>query len=90
MTGNSSTTFDGIMFAPNAELDLSGNTSANALGSQMFVNNAKLVGNSTLAMAPHDDRLQALGGANARLIRIAVWRPTVAIRSIHPGRSLFL
>jgi hypothetical protein len=69
MTGNSNTTFSGIMFAPNAELDLSGNTSSNPLDSQMFVNNAKLVGNSTLAMAPHDDRLQALGGANARLIR---------------------
>jgi hypothetical protein len=69
MTGTSTTVFDGIMFAPNAELDLSGNTGSNALGSQMFVNDAVLVGNSQLTLSPHDDRLQALGGANARLIR---------------------
>ena len=69
MTGNSDTTFDGIMFAPNAELDLTGNTGTNSLGSQMFVNTASLTGNSTLSLSPHDDRIMALGGASSALIR---------------------
>jgi hypothetical protein len=69
MTGNSDTVFDGIMFAPNAALNLTGNSGDSALGSQMFVDTASLTGNSTLALSPHDDRIMALGGASAALIR---------------------
>ncbi len=69
MTGNSDTTFDGILFAPNAALALTGNSGSSALGSQMFVNTASLTGNSTLNMSPHDDRILQLGGASASLIR---------------------
>jgi hypothetical protein len=69
MTGNSDTVFDGIMFAPNATLNLTGNSGSNALGSQIFVNTASLTGNSTLKMAPHDDRILQLGGASAALTR---------------------
>jgi hypothetical protein len=69
MTGTSDTTFDGILFAPNADLALTGDSGSNALGSQMFVNTASLTGNSTLNMAPHDDRILQLGGASASLIR---------------------
>jgi len=69
MTGNSDTTFDGILFAPNANLALTGNTGSNALGSQMFVNTASLTGNSTLKMIPNDDRILQLGGSSSSLIR---------------------
>ena len=70
MTGNSTTTFDGIMFAPNAELDLTGNTGSNALGSQMFVNNASLTGNSTLDdEAPRRSHASSSAARTSRLIR---------------------
>jgi hypothetical protein len=69
MTGNSDTVFDGIMFAPNAALNLTGNSGSNALGSQMFVNTASLTGDSTLRMSPRDDRILQLGGASSALIR---------------------
>jgi hypothetical protein len=69
MTGNSDTTIEGIFFAPNATLDLTGNTGTNALGSQMFVNKATLTGNSTLNLSPNETRMMKLGGASAALIR---------------------
>jgi hypothetical protein len=69
MTGNVDTTLEGIFFAPNAPLSLTGNTGANALGTQMFVQTAALTGNSSLTLAPRSDRVLQLGGAGSALIR---------------------
>jgi Flp pilus assembly protein TadG len=69
MTGNTDTTLEGIFFAPNAPLALTGNTSAAGLGTQMFVRTASLTGNSSLTLAPRSDRVLQLGGAGSGLIR---------------------
>ncbi len=60
---------DGIFFAPNASLGLTGNTGSTGLGSQMFVRTAALTGNSSLTLTPRSDRMLELGGAGSALIR---------------------
>jgi hypothetical protein len=69
MTGNVDTTMEGIFFAPNSPLSLTGNTGTSALGSQMFVKTAALTGDSSLTLAPRSDRAMQLGGASSALIR---------------------
>jgi hypothetical protein len=69
MNGNADTVLQGIFFAPNATMTLTGNTGTQALESQIFINNVALVGNTDLTLAPHDDRMLALGGAGSVLIR---------------------
>jgi hypothetical protein len=69
LTGNVGNTLEGIFFAPNAALALTGNTSSTGLGAQMFVKTASLTGNSSLTLAPKADRVLQLGGAGSALIR---------------------
>ena len=69
MTGTVDTTLDGIFFAPNAALSLTGDTGSAGLGTQMFVKTAALTGNSSLTVTPRSDRMIQLGGAGAALIR---------------------
>jgi hypothetical protein len=69
INGNVDTTLEGIFFAPNAPLSLTGNTGVNSLGTQMFVKTAALTGNTTLTLAPRADRVVQLGAAGSALIR---------------------
>jgi Flp pilus assembly protein TadG len=69
LTGNVDTTLEGIFFAPNAALSLTGNTSSTGLGAQMFVRTASLTGDSSLTLAPRSDRVLQLGSAGSALIR---------------------
>jgi hypothetical protein len=67
--GGTDTVLDGIYFAPNAPMTLTGNTGTNALGTQMFVKTATLAGTTSLTLAPRSDRVLQLGGAGSSLIR---------------------
>lgn len=69
MKGTTDTTFEGIFFAPNATIALTGNTGTAGLGAQMFVKKAGLTGDSSLTLAPRSDRVMELGGAGSGLIR---------------------
>jgi hypothetical protein len=69
LTGNVDTIFEGIFFAPNAALSLTGNTGTSGLGAQMFVRTASLTGDSSLTLSPRTDRVMLLGGAGSALIR---------------------
>lgn len=69
VNGGTDTVLDGIYFAPNAPLNLTGNTGTNALGTQMFVKSANLQGTTVLTLAPKADRVLQLGGAGSSLLR---------------------
>jgi Flp pilus assembly protein TadG len=69
LVGDTDTVLEGIFFAPNAALALTGNTGSAGLGSQMFVQTASLTGNSELTLAPKTDRVMQLGSAGSALIR---------------------
>jgi hypothetical protein len=69
LTGSTDTVLEGIFFAPNAPLSLTGNTTGTGLGTQMFVKSASLTGTASLTLAPREDRSMKLGGSSSALIR---------------------
>lgn len=69
ITGNTSMTLEGIVFAPNATIELTGSTGGQALGSQIFAKRAKLTGGAQLLLAPREDRILEVGKGRAVLIR---------------------
>lgn len=69
ITGNTTMILEGIVFAPNATMELTGSTGGQALGSQIFARRAVLSGNATLNLAPREDRILEVGKGRAVLIR---------------------
>jgi len=69
VNGGTDTVMEGIFFAPNSPLNLTGNTGTNAIGTQMFVKTANLNGSTSLTLAPKADRVLQLGGAGSALLR---------------------
>jgi Flp pilus assembly protein TadG len=69
ITGNTTMTIEGIVFAPNATMELSGSTGGQALASQIFAKRAKLTGGAQLLLAPREDRILEVGKGRAVLIR---------------------
>ena len=69
VTGSTSLHLEGILFAPNANVELAGNTGAEALGAQIFARSASLVGGAQLRLVPDEDRILAVGKGHPLLIR---------------------
>lgn len=69
ITGNTTMVLEGIVFAPNATLELTGSTGGQALGSQIFAKRGKLTGGAQLLLAPREDRILQVGKGRALLIR---------------------
>ncbi|MEY2465005.1 MAG: hypothetical protein QOH64_3143, partial [Acidimicrobiaceae bacterium] len=59
----------GILFAPNGTLTLSGTAGTTALQSQMWIRKVALSGSSNLTLSPRADQVLPLGGAGSSLIR---------------------
>lgn len=69
ITGNTTMVLEGIVFAPNATMELTGSTGGQALGSQIFARRGKLTGGAQLLLAPREDRILQVGKGRAVLIR---------------------
>ena len=69
ITGNTTMVLEGIVFAPNATIELTGSTGGQALGSQIFAKRGKLTGGAQLLLAPREDRILEVGKGRAVLIR---------------------
>lgn len=69
ITGNTTMVLEGIVFAPNATMELTGSTGGQALGSQIFAKRGKLTGGAQLLLAPREDRILEVGKGRAVLIR---------------------
>lgn len=69
MNGTTDVALEGIFFAPNAELDLTGNMSGQALGAQMFVDRLDLGGTANISLSPSVDRMLQVGRGRPLLIR---------------------
>lgn len=60
---------EGILFAPNATMELAGNMNGEALGAQIFVNRLDLQGTANLELKPKQDRMMSVGRGHPILIR---------------------
>jgi hypothetical protein len=60
---------DGILFAPNAHLELAGNTGTQALEAQIWTKTTDLVGGATVTLIPKADRITQVGQGKQLLIR---------------------
>lgn len=69
ITGNATMVLEGIVFAPNATLDLVGTAGAAALGAQLFVDKVDFGGNAEMTLAPRTDRMLEVGRGRPILIR---------------------
>jgi hypothetical protein len=69
LNGTSDLNVQGILFAPNGTLTLSGTAGTTALQSQLWVHKVALSGSSSLTLSPRADQILALGGAGSVLIR---------------------
>jgi hypothetical protein len=69
ITGSSNLYLEGIVFAPNASVELAGSTGGQALGAQIFANKAVLAGGATLTLSPDEDRVLRVGKGRPVLIR---------------------
>ncbi|MEY2435308.1 MAG: hypothetical protein QOF97_144 [Acidimicrobiaceae bacterium] len=69
LNGTSDLNVQGILFAPNGTLTLSGTAGTTALQSQMWIRKVALSGSSNLTLSPRADQILALGGAGSSLIR---------------------
>lgn len=69
ITGNTSLSLEGIIFAPNAAVELAGSTGSQAIGAQIFARTAKLAGGAQLTLAPKVDRILPVGNGRPVLIR---------------------
>jgi hypothetical protein len=68
-TGGANLQIDGIVFAPNAHLELAGNTSTQALEAQLWAKTTDLVGGATITLIPREDRITSVGRGKQLLIR---------------------
>ena len=69
ITGTTDMELEGIVFAPNANVELAGNTGTNALRAQIFTNTAELVGGASLHLVPEEDRILQVGKGRPMLVR---------------------
>lgn len=69
ITGTTDLQLEGIFFAPNAELELTGTTGATALGAQLFVDRLDLAGTANISLSPSVDRMLEVGRGRPLLIR---------------------
>jgi hypothetical protein len=60
---------EGTIYAPNAEIVLSGDMDGQALGAQIFAHSAVVSGNAELALRPKVDRMTTIGRGRVNLIR---------------------
>lgn len=69
LTGSSTLVLEGTLFAPNAQVVLSGDMDTQALGAQIFANTAQVSGNAELTLKPKVDRMNTVGKGRPLLIR---------------------
>ena len=69
ITGASNIRIDGILFAPNATVELAGNTGTDALEAQIWALKVDLVGGAQLRLIPKADRITQVGKGRPLLIR---------------------
>jgi len=69
IAGGAQIKIDGIIFAPNADVELAGNTGTDAIDAQLWVKKADLVGGAQLRLAPKADRITKVGKGTQLLIR---------------------
>lgn len=69
LRGTSDMQLEGILFAPNARVEMVGNTGATALGAQIFARSLDMAGNTSMTLAPRSDRILTIGRGQALLIR---------------------
>ena len=69
ITGGATIDIDGILFAPNATVEMAGNTGTNALDAQIWALKVDVVGGANLQLVPKEDRLTHVGKGKQLLIR---------------------
>jgi hypothetical protein len=69
ITGRVGLVLEGIIYAPNAHIELAGTVATSALNAQILANSAELVGNATLTLVPRSDRMLKIGRGRSLLIR---------------------
>ena len=69
ITGSSSLSLEGIVYVPNASIELAGTSDAQALGAQLFARTAKVTGNGTFNLQPDEQRMVPVGKGRVLLIR---------------------
>jgi hypothetical protein len=68
-TGGANLLIDGIVFAPNAHMELAGNTGTQALEAQLWAKTTDLVGGARVTLIPREDRITSVGKGKQLLIR---------------------
>jgi hypothetical protein len=69
LTGRANLDLEGIIYAPNAAIELAGTGGSSALRAQIFAASVELVGTSTLTLRPESDRMLKVGRGKSLLIR---------------------
>ncbi len=69
VNGTAGMQLEGVLFAPNASVTLSGNMAGQALGAQLFADKLALAGTASLELSPSVDRMVAVGRGRPLLIR---------------------
>jgi hypothetical protein len=69
VTGRANLDLEGIIYAPNATVELAGTSGGSALNAQIFAAAAELVGTATLTLRPETDRMLKVGRGKSLLIR---------------------
>lgn len=69
ISGSPTLQLEGTFFAPNAHLELTGNTGASALGAQILTATAEIKGGADLLLRPSIDRINEIGRGRVVLIR---------------------
>lgn len=69
ITGRADLDLEGIIYAPNATVEMAGTAGGSALNAQIFANAAELVGTTTLTLRPETDRMLQVGRGKSLLIR---------------------
>ena len=69
VTGGADLDLDGIIFVPNATVELAGSAGGAAVRAQIYASKAKLTGNGALVLQPEEGRTQLVGRGRVLLIR---------------------
>ncbi len=69
VTGGANLYLEGIVYAPNATVELAGNTAIQALRAQVFARSANVTGGAEFRLAPEEDRMLVIGPGQPTLIR---------------------
>lgn len=69
ISGSPTLQLEGTFFAPNAHLELTGNTGASALGAQILTATAEIKGGADLLLRPSIDRINEVGRGRVVLVR---------------------